>query len=70
MENAGCLRISMETLVESPLTRELALASRWLAMGFSLWLHYSSFQAVLTEPLPSNGHIRHTMFRSLMTFTP
>jgi hypothetical protein len=25
----------------------------------TLWFHYSGFQAVLTEPLPSNGHIRH-----------
>jgi hypothetical protein len=24
-----------------------------------LWLHYSGFQVVLTEPLPSNGHILH-----------
>jgi hypothetical protein len=25
----------------------------------TLWFHYSGFQAVLTEPLPSNDHIRH-----------
>lgn len=37
------------------------LASRRLAMDFSLWLHSSDFQAVLTEPLPSNVHIRHNI---------
>jgi hypothetical protein len=30
-------------------------------MDFSLGLHYSGFQAVLAEPLPSNGHIRHNI---------
>jgi hypothetical protein len=49
----------MDTSVESSLTRERVFASRWLSMDFSLWLHYSGFQAVLAEPLPSNGHIRH-----------
>jgi hypothetical protein len=29
--------------------------------GRPLWLHYSGFQAVLTEQLPSNGHIRHSI---------
>jgi hypothetical protein len=33
-----------------------------LSNGRPLWLHYSGFQAVLTEPLPSNGHIRHNTF--------
>jgi hypothetical protein len=26
------------------------------------WLQYSGFQAVFTEPLLSNGHIRHRIF--------
>jgi hypothetical protein len=26
-----------------------------------LWLHYSGFQAVFTEPSPSNGHICHSL---------
>jgi hypothetical protein len=30
-----------------------------LSNGSQIWLHYSGFQAVLTEPLPSNGYIRH-----------
>jgi hypothetical protein len=32
-----------------------------LSNGRPLWLHYSGFQAVLTEPLPSNCHIRHSI---------
>jgi hypothetical protein len=29
--------------------------------GRPLWLQYSDFQAVLTGPLPSNGHIRRSV---------
>jgi hypothetical protein len=29
-----------------------------------LWLHYSGFQAVFTEPLRSKGHIRHIINKS------
>jgi hypothetical protein len=30
-----------------------------LSNGHPLWLHYSGFQAVFTEPLPNNGLFRH-----------
>jgi hypothetical protein len=40
---------------------ERVLASSCLAMGFSLGLRYSCFQAVFIEPLPSNGHICHNI---------
>jgi hypothetical protein len=33
-----------------------------LSNGRPLWLQYSGFQAVLTEPLPNNGLSRHNMF--------
>jgi hypothetical protein len=33
-----------------------------LSKGRPLWLHYSGFRAVLTEPLPSNSHIRHNIY--------
>jgi hypothetical protein len=32
-----------------------------LTNGRRLWLHYSDFQEVFTELLPSNGHIRHNI---------
>jgi hypothetical protein len=35
-----------------------------ISNGRPLWFHYSGFQAVLTEPLPSNGHIRHSLLIS------
>jgi hypothetical protein len=47
------LFVATGIFVKSSLTSDRVLASRWLAMDFSLWLHYSGFQAVLTEPLPS-----------------
>jgi hypothetical protein len=36
--------------------------------GLPLWLHYSGFQAVLTEPLPGSGHIRHNTLASRLHF--
>jgi hypothetical protein len=52
---------SMEIYGESLFIWERILASRWLAMNFLLWLHYSRFQAVFNKSLPSNGHIRHNI---------
>jgi hypothetical protein len=57
---------------------EKCLPNRWLAIRWNrnvliepltsnelpIWLHYSGFQAVLTEPLPSNGHICHNSTNS------
>jgi hypothetical protein len=45
------------------LQRERALGETLASNGRQLWLHYSGFQAVLTEQLPSNRHIRHYYFR-------
>jgi hypothetical protein len=42
-----------------PLQRESVFTEPLLKSGRPLWLHYSGFQPVLTEPLSSNGHIRH-----------
>jgi hypothetical protein len=47
---------------------ETCLPNRWLAMIFLLWLHYSGFQAVLTKPLPSNGHIRYNIIPTPLSF--
>jgi hypothetical protein len=44
------------------LQRKRVFGEQLASNGLSLWLHYSGFQAVLTEPLPSNGHIRHSIF--------
>jgi hypothetical protein len=54
------LLVSTETSAESLLTCERVLTSRWLAMD-SHYLRYSGFQAVFTEPIPSNCHIRHNI---------
>jgi hypothetical protein len=48
-----------------PLQRKRVLASRCLENGLPLVRCYSSFQAVFTEPLPSNGHIRHNIIRTI-----
>jgi hypothetical protein len=75
MEIVGCLSVSVETFVESSFTRyvsnglfcvyslqrERALGEHLASNGFPLWLRYSDFQAVLTEPLSGNGHIRHNI---------
>jgi hypothetical protein len=44
-----------------PLKGKRVLAGRCLANGHPLVRCYSGFQAVFTEPLPSNGHIRHNI---------
>jgi hypothetical protein len=43
------------------LQRERVFGEQLANNGPPLWLHYSGFQAVLTEPLPSNDHIRHSI---------
>jgi hypothetical protein len=40
-----------------------------LNSGHPVWLHYSGFQAVPTEPLPSNGHIRHSILQWMKELT-
>jgi hypothetical protein len=52
----------MEIDVQALLIGDRVLASHWLAMNLSFLLHYSGFQAVFAESLPSNGHIRHNIF--------
>jgi hypothetical protein len=44
-----------------PLRRESVLTEALFRNGRPLWLHYSGFHAMLTEPLPSNVHIRHNI---------
>jgi hypothetical protein len=49
--NVSCLAVVMENVLTAPLPMN----------GLPLVSCYSGFQAVLTEPLPSNGHIRHNI---------
>jgi hypothetical protein len=44
------------------LQRKCMIESRCLANGLPLVLCYSGFHAVLTKPLPRNGHIRCSIF--------
>jgi hypothetical protein len=43
------------------LQRERELGEPLANNGLPFWFHYSGFQAVLTEPLLRNGHIRHNI---------
>jgi hypothetical protein len=43
---------------------ELTLGEPSASNGLPHWLHYSGFQAVLTERLPSSSHIRHNIVLS------
>jgi hypothetical protein len=45
------------------------ITEQLLSNGRMFWLHYSGFQAVLTEALSSNGHISSQYpLHSLLTF--
>jgi hypothetical protein len=41
--------------------RNLCLASRWLTMDLVV-----AAETCVTEPLPSNGHIRHNIVKTLL----
>jgi hypothetical protein len=43
------------------LQRKRAFGEPLASNGLPLWLHYSDFQAMLTEPLPNNSHIRQNI---------
>jgi hypothetical protein len=43
------------------LQREHLFGEPLASNGLPLLLHYSVFQALLSEPLPSSGHIRHNV---------
>jgi hypothetical protein len=76
MEIVGCLSVSMETLVESSLTRQFLL-NRMPSNGLDCVYLFQReraldeplasnglplwLQAVLIETLPSNSHIRHNI---------
>jgi hypothetical protein len=50
--------LSIDSFVAIRCSRNV-ITKPFLSNWFPLWLHSSGFQAVFTEPLPSNCHIRH-----------